>query len=164
LVLRFLRRGEPEWRAVDQRLRFLVPRITEGAGPPDNDEFKSIKRRLLAVPSSSLGIIRYSALVFQLTLSKFLNLSGGPAWMRTHCVRLSHLPFLQQLDCQHSKRNEYVDPTGRVHATGNQVPWPPDGGHDRVSLRRMGGYLAWWLNLGLALVSGDGRAEPRVAR
>jgi len=32
-----------------------------------------------------LGIIRYSALDLQLFLSRFLNVSGAPAWMRTHC-------------------------------------------------------------------------------
>jgi hypothetical protein len=35
---------------------------------------------------------------------------------------LSHLPFLQRLDGQHSKRNECVDQQEGVHTTRNQVP------------------------------------------
>src|SRR5712691_6798510 len=47
--------------------------------------------------------------VLQLFLSKFLHISGGPAWIRTRGTPLSDLLSVQRLDCQHAKGDECVD-------------------------------------------------------
>src|ERR1019366_2782603 len=51
--------------------------------------------------------------VLQLFLSKFLNVFWGPGMDSNSFRPFSHLSSLQGLDCQHSKRDECVDPTGR---------------------------------------------------
>ena len=56
-----------------------------------------------------------------------------------------------------------MDPTGPVHATGNQVPSPPDAGHDRLSLRRLEGVLVGRLDQASADVPGDGGAGRGAA-
>src|ERR1019366_5983603 len=110
-----------------------------------------------------LLVIRYSALVLQLFLSKFLNVPGGPAWIRTHSVRsaISH-PFKDLSVNIRRGMNVWTQREG-VHATGYQVPSPPDAGHDRVSLRRLAGLLAGRLGPRPPVLPGDGcEGETRI--
>ena len=51
-----------------------------------------------------------------------------------------------------------------VHATGNQVPSPPDAGHDRLSLRRVGSVLARRLDQASTVVPRDGSAAQTLSR
>src|ERR1700732_684803 len=50
--------------------------------PPDNAEWRQMEAPISVAPAwrlkSLLGVIRYSALVLQLFLSRFLNVSGEP--------------------------------------------------------------------------------------
>jgi hypothetical protein len=95
--------------------------------------------------------------VLQLFLSRFLNVPGGPAWIRTHSVRsaISH-PFKDLTVNIRRGMNVWTQREG-VHATGNQVPSPPGAGHDRVSLRRLAGLLAGRLGPRPPVLPGDGR-------
>jgi len=50
------------------------------------------------------------------------------------------------------------------NATGNQIPAPPDTGHNWLSLRRLGGQLVGRLDPEPAVLSGDGRARSTLRK
>jgi hypothetical protein len=63
VVLRILRLRRRDWRAWPSAEHFQAP-VTDPRDPSDNAEATIADRLLLAGPSDSLGVIRYSALRF----------------------------------------------------------------------------------------------------